>query len=318
MGLSKLSRVILVVGLVAALFLMYAFWPDVLRQIVLWQKGLHQDLAQLLQDTKNGVQTAPWALFLVSLVYGVLHAAGPGHGKLIISSYLISHPTKTRQALGLTVGVALIQALVAVILVSLLLLLLETTSRQVTYTNTFLERGSYVLVMLMGLYLCLRQWRYKPANQIKVHAITERVASGQKQIFMRQIQQLHQDCGCHHVPDLNQYEQQKDWKTRLGLMLSVGLRPCSGAILVLVFAKMMQVYLIGILSVFAMAIGTAFTISCLSLLALAGRKHFLPKATSKTGWLSWIPVAGGLFLILSGASMLHYNFSIPSSPFLSR
>jgi nickel/cobalt transporter (NicO) family protein len=101
--------------------LAWHYWPQLLLQSVMWQKGLHLQMAGLLQQVKAAPQQAGLALMLFSLSYGVLHALGPGHGKVVIATYLATHPARLKSSLKLTFAASLVQGLVAIALVSVML-----------------------------------------------------------------------------------------------------------------------------------------------------------------------------------------------------
>jgi hypothetical protein len=90
--------------------LAWHYWPQLLLQSVMWQKGLHLQMAGLLQQVKAAPQQAGLALMLFSLSYGVLHALGPGHGKVVIATYLATHPARLKSSLKLTFAASLCRA----------------------------------------------------------------------------------------------------------------------------------------------------------------------------------------------------------------
>lgn len=294
--------------LVLALLLMVAGgwlwqqWPQLLLQSVQWQKILHQQLTGLLQQVELNPQQAGLALLGFSLLYGILHATGPGHGKVVIATFLATHPTKVKTSLQLTLAAALVQGLMAIVLVTLLLVVLKLSSRQLHLSSYWLEKGSYLMVILLGAFLSLRALRklwalLRPTKPtLKISAIR---AAGHTH---------HASCGCghQHVPDNAMLAQAVGWKTKVVVVLSMGLRPCSGAIMMLLFSKVIGVYLWGVLSAVAMALGTAVTVSAMALLvqssrALASR---LSRHSAGAGWqkvaVQSLGLAGGVVLIVAG------------------
>ncbi len=110
--------------------LLWQHWSQILLQSVLWQKILNREMTQLLQQVAEQPQQAGFTLMMFSLAYGVLHALGPGHGKVVISTFLATHPAKLKTSMKLTLLAALLQGGVAIGLVTLMLVLLQTSSRQ--------------------------------------------------------------------------------------------------------------------------------------------------------------------------------------------
>ncbi|MEQ4531664.1 MAG: nickel/cobalt transporter, partial [Mixta sp.] len=240
------------------------FWPQLLWQSVSWQKALHQQMTGLLQQVAQQPQQAGLALVGFSLIYGILHALGPGHGKVVIATFLATHPTRLKTSLKLTLAAALVQGAVAVGLVTLMLIILQASSRQLHLSSFWLEKGSYLLVVGLGLWLCWRALRQ-----------LMRLCTGKMRIQqLRPINHQHDEhCGCghQHLPDNEQLMRATGWKTSLLVVLSMGLRPCSGAIMMLLFSRVIGVYGWGVIGALAMALGTALTVSVMALLVQSAR-----------------------------------------------
>ncbi|WP_145932050.1 nickel/cobalt transporter [Yersinia bercovieri] len=281
------------------------YWPELLFKTVVWQKNMHQQMAQLLQQVKANPHQTGMALMMFSLIYGVLHAVGPGHGKVVIITYLATHPAQLKSSLKLTFAASILQGGVAILLVTLLLGVLQLSSRYLHQSSFWLEKGSFLLVIGLGVLLCLRAIK-RLCQQVK--------ALKPRKIAIQRIQPLaadhiHSDeCGCGHRHLLSAQELQAgdDWRTRLAIVLAMGMRPCSGAIMVLLFAKVIGVYWWGILSAIAMAIGTSLTISLLALLVHYARRlavHLSRKqAPAAWGAIAWATLAltGGMILLFAG------------------
>jgi len=256
---------LLAVALAGAAFALWQHWPQILLQSVIWQKGLHQQMTQLLQQVKTDPRQAGAMLMLFSLAYGVLHALGPGHGKVVITTFLATHPARLTTTLRLTLLASLLQGAVAIGLVTLMLVILQTSSRQLHLSSYWLEKGSYLLVIGLGLWIGARAikrlWRQRrPRAAVTIHRL-------------RAAHQHDAHCGCGHahVPSAQQVAGAVSVKTQLLLVASMGLRPCSGAIMMLLFSRVIGVYLWGVLSAVAMALGTALTISAIGLLVQRSR-----------------------------------------------
>ena len=256
----------LLAGVMAATaFALWQYWPQILLQSVRWQKGLHQEMTQLLQQVKTAPEQAGGMLVLFSLAYGVLHALGPGHGKVVITTFLATHPARLKTTLRLTLLASLLQGSVAIVLVTLMLVVLQTSSRQLHLSSYWLEKGSYLLVIGLGVWIGVRALKalrrqLRPRSPMKIHALR---ADHQHD--------AHCGCGHAHLPDAQQVAGAVSLKTQLLLVASMGLRPCSGAIMMLLFSRVIGVYLWGVLSAAVMALGTALTISAIGLLVQRSR-----------------------------------------------
>lgn len=289
----------MVVAVFGALWLWQA-WPQVVMRSALWQREVNMQMSTLLKAVAENPTKAGGTLLLFSFVYGVLHALGPGHGKVVITTWLATHPSKLKSAIGLTLASSLLQGLVAILLVVVVLSLLALPARQLHLSGYWLEKGSYLLVGVLGLLLC---WRaLKRLRQLlqapKFRAFTPHHVH-------------HDNCGCghQHLPTQSQLQNGGDWRARLVIVLSMGMRPCSGAIMVLLFSKVIGVFAWGVASALAMAAGTSLTISGLALLVhgfrqlavkLSGKRA--PVLWRQIGWTT-LALAGGVVLVSAAVVM---------------
>ena len=97
--------------------------------------------------------SAAWTLFGISFLYGMFHAAGPGHGKAVISSYLVANEETWKRGVVLSFASALLQALVAVAIVGIAAALLNVSSPTMATAVRWIEIVSYALIILIGLRL---------------------------------------------------------------------------------------------------------------------------------------------------------------------
>lgn len=289
----------LLLAIVAGL-LLWQYWPNLMMQSIVWQRSVNLEVSGLLKRVAENPGAAGGALLLFSFTYGVLHALGPGHGKMVITTWLATHPSKLKSSLGLTFASSLLQGLVAIGLVVVVLSVLALPARQLHMSSFWLEKGSFLLVGVLGVMLCwravirlvglLRRPKFSAFTPHHVH---------------------HQHCGCghQHLPTQQQLDQGDDWRARLMIILSMGMRPCSGAIMVLLFSKVIGVFGWGIASALAMAAGTSLTISSLALLVHSFRTLAIRLGGNKTPalWrqISWATLAltGGAILILAAVIM---------------
>jgi nickel/cobalt transporter (NicO) family protein len=292
-----------------ALFLLFALaggawlwhaWPQVLLKSIIWQRELNQQMSALLQAVAENPTKAGGSLLVFSFIYGVLHALGPGHGKIVITTWLATHPSKLKSSIGLTLAASLLQGMVAIGLVLVVLTLLALPARQLHLSSFWLEKGSYALVGMLGVLLCWRALK-------KLRQILRRPTF----TAFTPHHEHHDGCGCghQHLPYPQQMESGNDWRARLVIVLSMGMRPCSGAIMVLLFSKVVGVFSWGVASALAMAAGTSITISSLALLVhsfrqlavrLSGKKA--PVMWQQIGWTT-LALAGGAVLVIAAVVM---------------
>ena len=273
------------------------------------QAELHRGLIDAVKGMKTGgIWRATWLLMAVSFGYGIFHAAGPGHGKAVVASYVLADGKTVRRGIALAFLAALMQALSALIVVAILLGLVGATGLQIKATEAWLETASWALVALLGAWLLFGQVRPLLARRAAagdpghVHAHThERAAhthgghdhhhdhghhhaSGPSHTHdsahahdpaHTHDHAGHDDCatcGHAHMPDPAALADGSwSWRRALGLAVSIGIRPCTGAILVLIFAIGQGLAWAGVLATFAMALGTAITVSALAAVAVGSR-----------------------------------------------
>jgi len=245
------------------------------------------------------------ALFLamISFAYGVLHAVGPGHGKAVISSYVLADGRTMRRGVFLSFLAAGIQALSALVLVAVLMLALRATGMQIRAMEAWLETISWGLVALVGAWLVYYQLRGMLASA----GAAPHSAGGHDHHHDHAHGHGHghhhgDACEvCAHLPAPSELQGDLSWRRAFAIAFAVGIRPCTGAILVLVFAIGQGLWWAGVLSTLAMAVGTAITVSALAALAVGSRelaKRLAGSGSSK--WADRVQLVAGL----GGASLV--------------
>lgn len=275
-------------------------WPQVMVKSIVWQREVNQQMSTLLKAVAANPTRAGGSLLLFSFIYGVLHALGPGHGKVVITTWLATHPSKLKSSIGLTLASSLLQGLVAIGLVVVVLGILQRPARQLHLSSFWLEKGSYALVGVLGLLLCWRALK-------KLRGLLRKP----KFIAFTAHSVHHDNCGCghQHLPDPQQLQRGDDWRARLMIILSMGMRPCSGAIMMLLFSKVIGVFYWGMASALAMAAGTSLTITSLALVVHSFRTLAVKLSGNKTpvlwrqiGWTT-LALAGGVILVVAAVIM---------------
>ncbi|MGV7092318.1 nickel/cobalt transporter [Siccibacter turicensis] len=273
---------------------LWHYWPQVMLNSIRWQRTVNIEMSQLLKGVADNPLRVGVSLLAFSFTYGVLHALGPGHGKVVIATWLATHPSKLKTSLRLTFAASLLQGVVAIALVSVVLALLKLPARSLHLSSFWLEKGSYLLVGVLGLLLCYRA----------IKALRRLAPRPRRFTAFTPHHQHHAGCGCghQHLPDSEQLARSDDWRARLAIIFSMGMRPCSGAIMVLLFSKVAGVFGWGVVSALAMAAGTALTISALALLVHAFRHLAMRLSADRTPAL-WRRV-GSATLALTGGAIL--------------
>jgi ABC-type nickel/cobalt efflux system permease component RcnA len=295
------------------------------------QQKMQRKLAESVKRLKSGnAIAAALALAGLSFVYGVVHAVGPGHGKAIISSYVVANEETVRRGVIISFLAAAMQAVTAVVLVSVLLLALNATGLQLNAWANQLESVSYALIALVGLYLLFTQlvgiWRrYRANDHARGHGNPGHAHGHDHHDHHHAHDHAHghahdhvhgDDCG--HIVDARQLAGPFSWRKAMAVVFSVGIRPCSGAILVLVFALTQGLFWAGVAATFAMAFGTAITVAVLATLALGSRELALRLGGANEAWANavWTACAiGGALVIFLFGSLLFLASLGPARPF---
>jgi nickel/cobalt exporter len=306
------------------------------------QALFYRALAGLIRAAKTD-GSAYWGLLGISFVYGVFHAAGPGHGKAVISSYLLANEETWRRGVVLSFASALLQALTAVIIVSIAAVLIGATAKMMGDTVRVIEIVSYALIVLVGVRLLWVKGRgflhalsevgskTEPATVTAPghvhhmddthahahrrhddHAPAEHSHHGHDHTLAHAHD--HDDEGSAlpwghaHGPEPEQLAGPGGWRHGLSAIVAVGLRPCSGAILVLVFALAQGLFWAGVASTFVMGLGTAITVAAIATLAVAAKSAAKRFAAARAGSgalvLRGIEVGAALMVTAFGALLL--------------
>lgn len=246
--------------------------------------------------------TAFWVLGGLSFLYGVFHATGPGHGKVVISSYMLANETQLRRGIGLSVVSSLLQSLVAIVFVLLAAGLLGMTSMAMGAAANWIGIASYALIVLLGLWLILR----KVLGLGHHHHHGDMAGKAHAHLHDGHHHHHDHDHDHHHVVTADAAA--SGWREQLGVVLSVGLRPCSGALVVMVFALSQGLLIAGIAAVLLMGAGTAITVALLAVAAvsakgLARRVGGIDNpVTGAILW--WVELAGAIAVLAFGVVLL--------------
>ena len=296
-------------------------WSGLVLELHTMQRDLHRQLATAMLAVRAEGAAAASALVILSFLYGVFHAAGPGHGKVVISTYILTQESQLRRGILLSLASALCQGLTAILIVAATAGLLGLTLRQAQGAATNLETLSYGLVALLGLTLVvsrarrLLRWRLFPTS--RGSGDPPRLAFGHHHKHDGPCP----SCGHAHGPSLRDLDAPLSWRGLAGMVASIGLRPCSGAVLVLLVAYSLDLRWAGVAAVLAMSLGTAITVSLLAILTVYARKGalrlaaFIPDRAGRLAVaLDLVGVLGGLVILIAGILMLQAALTVPAHP----
>lgn len=298
----------------------FAAW--VLSQQIRFERMLSGAVRAINTDT-----AALWTLLGISFAYGVFHAAGPGHGKAVVASYMLANERSLRRGLVISLLAAILQGVVAVLIVGILAAALNATSAHMRQAANLVEIASYTGIALLGVWLIWRKGRglvaalglragdaYATAGAAP-HVVSSHVASSHvssshassSHVAAPHVHDAH--CGHFHAPSPDMLgDKNFSWRTAILTVFAAGARPCSGAILVLVFALAQGIFVAGVAATFAMSIGTAMTTGALASIAVLAKGlavRFLGDG-SERGVLAVraLELTAAILVFMLGASLL--------------
>jgi nickel/cobalt transporter (NicO) family protein len=261
------------------------------------QALFYRALAGMIRSVKRD-GFALGGLMGISFVYGMFHAAGPGHGKAVISSYLLANEETWRRGITLSFAAAAMQSLTAVSIVGIAAVLLGATAKIMGDTVRVIEIVSYGLMVLLGARLlwvkgrsfisAVHALKAEPENT-KSHC-NHTHAPRQSGAHCHQHSPHHEDepdilpWGHVHGPELQELSGPGGWRRGLSAIVAVGMRPCSGAIIVLVFALAQGLFWAGVVSTFVMGFGTAITVTAIATLSVGAKALAKRVASRPTGY----------------------------------
>lgn len=306
----------------------------VLGWIFAKQAEFYRQFSSLIRAAKAD-GSAAWSLLGLAFLYGIFHAAGPGHGKAVISSYMVANEETWMRGVVLSLASALLQALVAVAIVGIAAALLNATAATMGRAVNVIEILSYSLIILIGVRLLWVKGRAFLATLRTLHrpaAVGAAVTPAHHDHAHHHPEHHHHDHDHHHhdgghthdhdhaheddasawghahAPEPQELGGPGGWQRGLSAIVAVGLRPCSGAILVLVFALAQGLFWAGVAATFVMALGTAITVAAIATIAVGARAWAQRLADTRSGYgmlaMRGIEVGAALVIIAFGGLLL--------------
>jgi nickel/cobalt transporter (NicO) family protein len=269
-----------------------------------WLIAEQSRLTHLMVAKIHALQAGPdaaWALIALGLVYGVVHAAGPGHGKAVIASYMLASDRSLKRGASLALLAALLQATVAVALVGAAGFVFHATALEMNHAANLLQLASCSGVAAIGLWLVWRKGgalaqafrlRFERAQVIDAAPAYAGISWSAPTLTLPSAAfraglpggagGRSEQCGHVHAPDPALLAGDSfSWRSAVWTVIAAGVRPCTGAILVLVFGLAQGLFAAGVAATFAMALGTAVTTGALASTAVFFKKTALRLAAGE-------------------------------------
>ncbi|OAF05257.1 nickel transporter [Bradyrhizobium centrolobii] len=300
------------------------------------QSEFYRQMSATIRAAKSD-GSAVWTLLAISFAYGIFHAAGPGHGKAVIASYLVANRETARRGIALSFASALMQALVAILIVGISAWALNATAKTMCKAEGTIEIASYALIAAFGLRLvwvkggafirALQTAQPVPAiagvphnhdrdhhhHDARVHhdrGHDHHHGHGQAHVHQHHgHDHVHDEhCGHSHGPAPSELAGPGGWRRGFAAILTVGIRPCSGAILVLVFALAQGLFWAGIAATLLMGLGTAITVAAIAVVAVSAKDIAQRLSAARDGggalFMRGIEFAAAGLVLLFGVGLL--------------
>jgi ABC-type nickel/cobalt efflux system permease component RcnA len=257
----------------------------------------------------------------------------------VISSYLVANEETARRGIVLSFASALMQSLVAVVIVVIFAWLLNATAQTMCSAERVVEIASYALIAAFGARLvwtkgggfirALQAGHPGPAMALAGAAPHDHAGHGHDHDHHHEHSHAHakvahhdhghddhahdhhahdhghvhdEHCGHSHGPDPSELAGPGGWRRGFGAIFAVGVRPCSGAILVLVFALAQGLFWAGIAATFVMGLGTAITVATTAVIAVSAKDLARRLSAGQEG--SGVLVMRGLEFAAAGLVLL--------------
>lgn len=232
------------------------------------QAETQQAMARLLRSLRAGDPGALTGLIALCFAYGFFHAAGPGHGKLLIGGYGMAARVGALRLSALALASSLAQAGSAVLLVYAGVFVFDLTRQRMTgLAEDIMAPASYGAITAVGAWLALRGLRRLRASRVVHHDHDGSCAS----------------CGHKHGPTADEAAAVTGWRDALALITAVAIRPCTGALFLLILTWRMGLGTAGILGTFAMGLGTASVTLAVALASVTLREGALARLITGQG-----------------------------------
>ncbi len=263
-------------------------------QLAVWaangQREFQNAMARALRALRAGDPQALVTLLSVCFAYGFFHAVGPGHGKVLIGGYGVGRRIGLVRLSSIALASSLAQSLSAVALVYTGVFFLNWSSKKmIDITENIMAPVSYAAIALIGVWLLWRGlrgfWKLsKPGHSNNADGTCS-------------------DCGHRHAPSVAEIAQLHSWRDTLILIGGIAIRPCTGALFLLVLTWRMDIQMAGILGALAMGLGTGSVTVAVAIASVTFRKSALLSAGTSARLAVMVPVleilAGSLVIIIA-------------------
>lgn len=291
----QLTRQIIPVAVVS-LFVLAAVgmpWAEIYAWAAGAQREFQNAMARGLRAVQGGDPIAVISLYAATFAYGFVHALGPGHGKIILGGAAVASQATLQKMVILAAVSALAQAMAAIVVVLALVggFSLLTSASAIDVAERWLAPLSYGAFVLIGSVIL---WR-------GVHILIRPMAAAAP---------MPQRCTHSNGPSANQIETLSGWRDSAVVVASVAVRPCTGALFLLVIAARFDMLAVGIIATLAMGSGTAAFNAVVAISGVVARR-LVHSGETQSFWF-----APGLLHLIGGALIISLSlmFLLPLLP----
>jgi len=210
-------------------------YNQILKQLISWQYSLNSFISTNIRSLNDENSLSVSLLILaIAFLYGLVHAAGPGHGKALVAFYFTSNKSDYKKAFKMGYMISIIHAISVLLLTFGIFFILKTMFRKNfdEFSGEAMQISA-VMIILVAIYLIL-------------HAIKDR--------------------------DAKEKNEKPSNKSEMAVAFSAGVVPCPGVMTIVLFCVVLGQYLLGILAAVAMSVGMGLTISLAGILSIALNK----------------------------------------------
>jgi len=235
-----------------------------IEKLVQWQLELKDTMSGYFKRLdEEGRNLFLLSILSLSFLYGVLHAAGPGHRKTIVFSLFIGRKSRWWEPAAAGFFSAGLHGMSGMVLILILYAISHSMlGNRVNRLSLYLEGFTYVLLFVVALFMLFLHFRSSK--------------------------------------DEKNEESEKEYRNIYSVLAAGSLFPCPGAIMLLLFSLAVNKLGAGILALVSLSLGMGVTVSAAAYLAMLGRRGFFLALKNKAQRLERISffMEGGAYSFL--------------------
>jgi ABC-type nickel/cobalt efflux system permease component RcnA len=272
--------------------------------IIKTQRDINREINRRLVAVRDGQGMGViWAGLSIAFLYGVFHALGPGHGKTVIVGYFLGRGGSIGRGVAMAGWIALSHVVGAIVIVLIVHIILSHSYVTPVEEVTWLRFVSYAAILAIGLFMLVSAVRNRGG-----HAHCHHHGHDHGHDHDHDHGRAHDHAAVAKAGMIRRAEQ------RL-LAVAAGFIPCSGAILILVFAFTNGIVLMGVLMALAIAIGMGLTLAALGIASVIVHRQVTSRIAAGGGASMALSLLGPALITLIGLLLLSGAILDPGAGF---